>query len=98
MTSRKMIQVAGMGLLGVLVCARWIPQGVTQNSAVANQQQSRDLKTAPQQSAISNRWWFFLEESRIDRRVYELSLLHHPQTFAIVHATVIPMTGDEVLN
>jgi len=98
MTNRRRIKLIGVSVLALLVCAFWMTQSWTRNLASVNRHESLYLKNAPQKSAIPDRWWFFLEESRIDRKVYELSLLHHPQTFAIVHATVFPMTGDRVLS
>ncbi len=52
----------------------------------------------PEQVVIPKRWWFFLEESRIDQKIHHFSRTHHPQTFAVMHTTVIPMAGNGALK
>jgi imidazolonepropionase-like amidohydrolase len=50
------------------------------------------------QQPIPKRWWFFLEQSRLDRKVHEFSRSQHPRAFAIEHAIVIPMSGEGELR
>jgi len=59
-------------------------------------QPNTPARVEPSASTDSERWWYFLEESRIDRAVHDLSGQYRPSKLAIVHATLLSMSNQEL--
>src|SRR6202011_2539907 len=70
--------------------------GLLAVSCANPRQPDTTVPVKPPASTDSGRWWYFLEESRIDRAVYELSAQHKPSQLAIVHAALLSMNGEEL--
>ncbi len=65
-------------------------------SCASPRQPNSTAGAEPSASADSGRWWYFLEESRIDRAVYELSAQYKPSKLAIVHTALLSMGSPDL--